>query len=177
MLDGDSAVTGPPGSRTSEFPTAWAARWDSFPGRSATAPGIRQEVEGTPGFWYRFYNGPKGTVQFGMQESYFIRYDLNGVGAADWRRIGTSGEPKSPRTWCSRRSATSCRKKPGARDSPPTPKCIVCAAKCGRHFACWNPSPNKEPAGLRCSGSLSSECRLCCLTPYFLEAWMQPGPR
>jgi hypothetical protein len=51
----------------------------------------KHELEGTVGFWYRFYRGPKGTLQFGMQESYFIRYDWNGVGAKTG--VGTSGAP------------------------------------------------------------------------------------
>ena len=51
----------------------------------------KHEMEGTLGFWYRFYRGPKGTVQFGMQESYFIRYDWNGVG--NKTGVGVTGAP------------------------------------------------------------------------------------
>ena len=51
----------------------------------------KHEMEGTVGFWYRFYRGPRGTFQFGMQESYFIRYDWNGLGNATG--VGTSGAP------------------------------------------------------------------------------------
>jgi hypothetical protein len=51
----------------------------------------KHELEGTLGFWYRFYRGPKGTLQFGMQESYFIRYDWNGVG--NTTGVGVSGAP------------------------------------------------------------------------------------
>jgi hypothetical protein len=51
----------------------------------------KHELEGTLGFWYRFYKGSKGTVQFGMQESYFIRYDWNGLGNPSG--VGTSGAP------------------------------------------------------------------------------------
>jgi TolA-binding protein len=51
----------------------------------------KHEMEGTVGFWYRFYKGSKGTVQLGMQESYFIRYDWNGVGSTIG--VGTSGAP------------------------------------------------------------------------------------
>jgi hypothetical protein len=39
-------------------------------------------IEGTVGFWYRFYRGPVGTLQFGMQESYFVRYLWPGLGNA-----------------------------------------------------------------------------------------------
>jgi hypothetical protein len=51
----------------------------------------KHEVEGTLGFWYRFYRGPKGTLQFGLQESYFVRYDWNGLGNASG--VGVSGAP------------------------------------------------------------------------------------
>ncbi len=51
----------------------------------------KHELESTLGFWYRFYRGPKGTMQFGMQESYFIRYDWNGVG--NTTGVGVSGAP------------------------------------------------------------------------------------
>lgn len=33
----------------------------------------RNIIEGTLGFWYRFYNGPKGRVQFGSQYAYVVR--------------------------------------------------------------------------------------------------------
>jgi hypothetical protein len=51
----------------------------------------KHEMEGTMGFWYRFYKGSRGTLQFGMQESYFLRYDWNGVGAKSG--VGVSGAP------------------------------------------------------------------------------------
>jgi hypothetical protein len=33
----------------------------------------RNIIEGIAGFWYRFYKGPKGTLQWGPQYSYFMR--------------------------------------------------------------------------------------------------------
>ncbi len=51
----------------------------------------KHEMESTVGFWYRFYRGSKGTLQFGMQESYFLRYDWNGLG--NTTGVGTSGAP------------------------------------------------------------------------------------
>jgi hypothetical protein len=39
--------------------------------------------EGTVGFWYRLYNGPKGRLQFGPQYSYIVRNT--------W--VGTGGDP------------------------------------------------------------------------------------
>jgi hypothetical protein len=40
----------------------------------------RVVMEGTAGFWYRFYNGPKGRVQMGAQYSYVTRETWDGVG-------------------------------------------------------------------------------------------------
>jgi len=37
-------------------------------------------MEGTIGFWYRFYKGPKGTLQWGPQYSYFDRNIWAGTG-------------------------------------------------------------------------------------------------
>jgi len=36
-------------------------------------------IEGTAGFWYRFYNGPKGRVQWGPQFSYVTRNTWSGA--------------------------------------------------------------------------------------------------
>jgi hypothetical protein len=49
----------------------------------------RAVIEGTAGFWYRFYNGPRGRFQFGTQYSYVTRQTWSGVPAA-----GTSGAPE-----------------------------------------------------------------------------------
>ena len=40
----------------------------------------RSILEGTIGFWYRFYNGPKGRLQWGPQYSYIDRNTWAGVG-------------------------------------------------------------------------------------------------
>lgn len=42
----------------------------------------RSIIEGTAGFWYRFYNGPRGRVQFGTQYSYITRQTWAGIGPA-----------------------------------------------------------------------------------------------
>ncbi len=39
----------------------------------------RAVIEGTAGFWYRFYNGPKGRFQFGSQYSYVSRQTWSGA--------------------------------------------------------------------------------------------------
>ena len=40
----------------------------------------RSIIEGTIGFWYRFYNGPKGRLQWGPQYSYIDRNSWGGIG-------------------------------------------------------------------------------------------------
>ena len=53
------------------------------PGTLANCVGdTRALIEGTGGFWYRFYNGPAGRIQFGGQYSYLTRNTWSGVGGA-----------------------------------------------------------------------------------------------
>jgi hypothetical protein len=40
----------------------------------------RNLIEGTLGFWYRFYSGPKGRLQWGPQYSYIVKNTWRGVG-------------------------------------------------------------------------------------------------
>jgi len=52
-----------------------------FPGGlSKCTADTRVVGEGTIGFWYRFYNGPKGRLQWGPQYSYVERYAWSGTG-------------------------------------------------------------------------------------------------
>ena len=46
---------------------------------SHCAGDTRAVIEGTAGFWYRFYNGPKGRFQFGTQYSYVTRQTWSGA--------------------------------------------------------------------------------------------------
>ncbi|MGA7559044.1 MAG: hypothetical protein WCF61_00410 [Terriglobales bacterium] len=48
----------------------------SYPGCTADT---RAVIEGTLGFWYRFYSGPKGRFQFGTQYSYVTRQTWSGI--------------------------------------------------------------------------------------------------
>jgi hypothetical protein len=52
----------------------------------------RAVIEGTAGFWYRFYNGPRGKFQFGTQYSYVTRQTWSGVGPAGSGAPGVSPE-------------------------------------------------------------------------------------
>jgi hypothetical protein len=52
-----------------------------FPaGLGSCTADTRALIEGTAGFWYRFYNGPKGRFQFGTQYSYVTRQTWSGTG-------------------------------------------------------------------------------------------------
>jgi hypothetical protein len=51
------------------------------PGTGGTCAGDTRYIqENTVGFWYKFYQGDKGRVQFGMQYSYFWRNAWSGSG-------------------------------------------------------------------------------------------------
>ncbi|MFZ0815396.1 MAG: hypothetical protein WAM78_07745 [Candidatus Sulfotelmatobacter sp.] len=52
----------------------------------------RAAIEGTAGFWYRFYNGPRGKFQFGTQYSYVTRQTWSGVGPAGSGNPGVTPE-------------------------------------------------------------------------------------
>jgi len=52
----------------------------------------RAIIEGTAGFWYRFYNGPKGKFQFGTQYSYVTRQTWSAVGPLGAGSPGVSPE-------------------------------------------------------------------------------------
>ena len=51
------------------------------PGGTGTCTGdTRALIEGTLGFWYEFYSGPRGTFQYGTQYSYVTRNTWSGAG-------------------------------------------------------------------------------------------------
>jgi hypothetical protein len=63
-----------------QFPTSSSG---FLPGALANcAANTRNVIEGTIGFWYRFYKGPKGTIQFGPQYSYIVRNTWSGAAGA-----------------------------------------------------------------------------------------------
>lgn len=62
------------------------------PGALANCTGdTRAVIEGTAGFWYRFYSGPKGRFQFGTQYSYVTRQTWSGATAAPTGGTATYG--------------------------------------------------------------------------------------
>jgi hypothetical protein len=64
---------------------------ETLPGSNGFTPGAltnctgdtRNIIEGTLGFWYRFYKGPKGTVQWGPQYSYVVRNTWSGAASGE----------------------------------------------------------------------------------------------
>jgi hypothetical protein len=59
---------------------------------SNCAGDVRIAQEGTLGFWYKFYQGSKGRVQFGVQYSYLMKNAWSGTGGAP---AGTAISPKA----------------------------------------------------------------------------------
>jgi hypothetical protein len=51
----------------------------------------RALIEGTAGFWYRFYTGPKGRMQFGAQYSYVTRQTWYGTGFSTGTGVAPEG--------------------------------------------------------------------------------------
>ena len=63
------------------------------PGTAANCTADNRNIqEGTFGYWYRFYKGPKGTLQQGIQYSYAVRHTWLGIGDP---LTGLGGSPKA----------------------------------------------------------------------------------
>jgi hypothetical protein len=75
-------------------PTGLGGSTGFIPGSLANCTGdTRSFIEGTVGFWYRFYQGPKGRVQFGSQYSNIYRAAWAGTHNASG--FGTTGQAHS----------------------------------------------------------------------------------
>jgi hypothetical protein len=71
-------------SPTTSTPAGTAAGSGYIPGGlSNCTADTRNLIEGTLGFWYRFYKGPRGTIQYGMQYSYYVRNTWAGTAASN----------------------------------------------------------------------------------------------
>lgn len=87
-------IAAPATSSNLGIPTGVGGSTGFIPGALGSCTGDnRNIIEGTFGFWYRFYNGPKGRFQYGMQFSNWIRNTWRGAGTATG--IGSSGQPHS----------------------------------------------------------------------------------
>jgi hypothetical protein len=71
------------------------------PGPLANCTGdARNIIEGTTGFWYRFYQGSRGRVQLGMQYSYYVRNTWRGIPpAAGMPGAGNSNPSTDENMW------------------------------------------------------------------------------
>ena len=79
---------------TTTTPVGTAAGQGYIPGGlSNCTADTRNQIEGTAGFWYRFYQGPKGRLQFGMQYSYFLRNTWAGAAPTTGAHAG-NGSPQ-----------------------------------------------------------------------------------
>jgi len=89
--------TGQSSSVSTGIPTSVAGANGFIPSVPANCTGdTRNLIEGTVQFWYRFYKGPKGTIQYGMQYSTWVRNTWRGNGTgtgADGITITTSPAP------------------------------------------------------------------------------------
>lgn len=76
-------------------PTGVGGSTGFIPGTLANCTGdTRNILEGSIGFWYRFYKGQKGTVQWGAQYANYVRNTWRGVGGASGT-VSASGQPHS----------------------------------------------------------------------------------
>jgi len=82
-------ITGPATNTNTGVPTGVGGSTGFIPGALGNCTGdTRNVIEGTSGFWYRFYKGPRGTIQYGMQYSNLIRNT--------WRGAPSSTTPAAP---------------------------------------------------------------------------------
>ena len=85
------------GCGTEALPSGTAA-----PGSSSNCAGdTRYLGEGTIGFWYKFYQGEKGRVQFGMQYSYFYKTAWSGSGGLTAGAAGIGPHAVDNMVWTS----------------------------------------------------------------------------
>ena len=70
---------GSPFANNSGCSTETAPTNQNTPGAGGTCAGdIRNIIEGSAGFWHRFYSGPKGRIQWGIQYAYFTKSAWSG---------------------------------------------------------------------------------------------------
>jgi len=68
------------GCETEVVPAASANGGGDVPGSAVGCTADNRNIqEGTAGYWFRFYTGPKGTLQQGIQYSYVVRHTWQGV--------------------------------------------------------------------------------------------------
>ena len=75
-----------PGTGAAYYASAATSGFSPGALASCTA-NIKSIVEGTTGFWYKPYNGPKGRLQMGMQYSYLVRTAWVGYGTPPYTTL------------------------------------------------------------------------------------------
>jgi len=81
------------GCYTEVLPTTSANGGGNVPGSAANCMADNRNIqEGTFGYWFRLYQGSRGTVQQGIQYSYAVRHTWLGIGNPV---TGLSGSPKA----------------------------------------------------------------------------------
>ena len=93
----------------------------------------KRVVEGTTGFWYKPYNGPKGRLQFGMQYSYLVRTAWVGYRLPPYTGLPGSSTiaPKAIEKCGSPRSATTCCKQRYSRKATQGGRQPAATLSCG----------------------------------------------
>ena len=77
---GCSTDVGPGTSASGQFPVASGGFLPTNPANCDA--NTRALLEGSAGFWYRIYNGPKGRLQFGAQYAYVDKNTWSEIGGA-----------------------------------------------------------------------------------------------
>lgn len=81
------------GCYTEVLPVASSNGGGDVPGTAANCTADNRNIqEGTFGYWYRFYQGSRGSLQQGMQYSYAERHTWEGIGNP---LTGLGGSPKA----------------------------------------------------------------------------------
>jgi len=90
---------GSPFANNSGCSTEGAPTGTSTPntGPSNCAGDIRNIIEGTVGFWHKFYQGPKGGLRWGVQYSYFEKWGWSGNNISGGAITGTPSTSVSPK--------------------------------------------------------------------------------
>jgi Skp family chaperone for outer membrane proteins len=87
------------GCNIEQVPAASANGGGDVPGSALGCTSDNRNIqEGTAGYWFRFYQGSRGSLQQGIQYSYVVRHTWQGVGLAADPFTGTpaiTGSPKA----------------------------------------------------------------------------------
>jgi hypothetical protein len=94
ILGGYGAPTNPVyGCHIEVLPVTSSNGGGNVPGAAANCQADNRNIqEGTAGYWYRFYQGTRGTFQQGIQYSYLVRHTWQGIGDP---LTGLGGSPKA----------------------------------------------------------------------------------